>query len=101
MSIGDPVLLQPGIYLVHGQVVLDGLVEVGTGSVISPWVTVGLRSGNHQGPTIGRDVFVGTGAKVIGPVTVGDGAIVGAGAVVTGDVSAGRTVVGIPAREAA
>lgn len=101
VSIGDPVLLQPGIYLVHGQVVLDGLVEVGSGSVISPWVTIGLRSGNHQGPKLGRDVFLGTGAKVIGPVTVGDGATVGAGAVVTGDVSADTTVVGIPAREAA
>lgn len=100
VSIGDPVLLHPGIYLVHGQVVLDGLVEVHPGSVISPWVTVGLRAGDHQGPTLGRDAFIGTGAKLIGPIAVGDGAVVGAGSVVTSDVPAGTTVVGVPARPA-
>lgn len=98
ISIGDPVVVGPGIYIVHGQVVADGLVEIGSGTVISPWVTIGLRAGQVQGPTIEENVHIGTGAKVIGPVRIGAGARVGANAVVVADVPAGVTVVGAPAR---
>ena len=98
VSIGDPVVIEPGIYIVHGQVVLDGLVEIGHGTVISPFVTIGLRAGDVQGPVIERDVNIGTGAKVIGPVRVGAGASIGANAVVVNDVPEGATVVGVPAR---
>jgi serine O-acetyltransferase len=47
---------------------------------------------------IGDDVFIGAGAKILGPVTVGDKALIGANAVVVCDVPAGATAVGIPAR---
>lgn len=68
-----------------------------------------ITSGDHQrldrrltrgtGPiTIGRSVFIGQGAIVMGGVTIGDGATVGAHAIVTRDVAPGQTVVGIPAR---
>jgi serine O-acetyltransferase len=98
VSIGDPVIVHPGVYIVHGQVVADGLVEIGEGTVIAPWVTIGLRAGDVQGPRIGPHVSIGTGAKIIGPVTVGAGARIGAGAVVVGDVAPGATVAGVPAR---
>lgn len=99
VSIGDPVLLHPGIYIIHGQVVLDGVTEVGSGSVIGPWTTMGLKEGVIQGPTVGEHVFIGTGAKLIGPITVGSLAKVGANAVVTKDVPEGARVAGVPARE--
>jgi serine O-acetyltransferase len=99
VSIGDPVLMEPGVYIVHGQVVIDGIVEVRRGAIISPWVTIGLRAGAWSGPTIGPGVSIGTGAKVLGEVNVGAGARVGANAVVVDDVPEGATVVGIPARE--
>lgn len=98
VSIGDPVVVHPGVYIIHGQVVLDGIVEVGSGSAIAPWVTLGLRAGHFVGPTLGRGVSIGTGAKLIGEVTIGDGAVVGANAVVVDDVPAGATVAGAPAR---
>ena len=98
VSIGDPVVVHPGVYLLHGQVVIDGLVEVHAGAVIAPWVTIGLRAGDIRGPTLERDVSVGTGAKVLGPVRVGAGATVGANAVVVADVAPGATVVGVPAK---
>jgi len=98
VAIGDPVVVAPGLYLLHGQVVVDGLTEIGAGCVIGPFVTIGLRAGELQGPVVEDGVSVGTGAKVIGPVRVGAGARVGANAVVVGDVAPGATVAGAPAR---
>lgn len=98
VSIGDPVVVHPGVYVVHGQVVADGLVEIHEGVVLFPWITIGLRAGNVRGATIEAGASIGTGAKVIGPVRIGAGAVVGANAVVVDDVEPGVTVVGAPAR---
>jgi serine O-acetyltransferase len=98
VCIGDPVVIAPGLYIAHGQVVVDGLVNVGTKVVLFPHTTIGLVAGVFQGPTIGDGVSVGSGARILGPVTIGDGAVVGANAVVIADVPAGATAVGIPAR---
>jgi len=98
ICIGDPVVLRPGIYIAHGQVVIDGFVEVHRGTVIFPWVTIGLRAGDVRGPTIGQDVHIGTGAKIIGPITVHRSARIGANAVVVDNVPARTTVAGVPAR---
>ena len=97
LSIGDPVVMGPGVYIPHGQVVVDGLTEVGSGSVLRPFVTIGLKEGNLVGPTLGRNVVVGTGAKILGPVLLGDGSVVGANAVVLRDVPERATVAGVPA----
>ncbi|MEL6577883.1 MAG: hypothetical protein AAFQ81_18530, partial [Pseudomonadota bacterium] len=72
--------------------------SIGPNALIRPFVTIGLMEGNLQGPTIGAGVVIGTGAKLLGPITVGDGARIGANAVVIEDVPAGATVVGVPAR---
>ena len=98
IQIGDPVVIQPGVHLAHGQIVIDGIVEVGSGTTIFPFVTIGLVAGQFVGPTIGPQVSIGSGAKVLGPVTVGARAKVGANAVVLEDVPAEATVVGAPAR---
>jgi serine O-acetyltransferase len=98
VSIGDPVVVHSGVYVIHGQIVIDGLVEIQSGATIAPFVTIGLRAGDPRGATIERNVSIGTGAKVIGAVRIGEGATVGANAVVVSDVPAGATVVGAPAR---
>ena len=74
VSIGDHAVLRPGIYLPHGQVVIDGLTLVGSGTVLRPFVTLGLVDGNPLGPVLSERVRVGTGAKVLGPVWIGDDA---------------------------
>ena len=97
VCIGKPVVIAPGLYLPHGQVVVDGITSIGPDCILFPWVTIGLRAGNFQGPSIEAGVHVGTGAKVIGPVSVGAGAIIGANAVVVADVPQRMTAVGVPA----
>ncbi len=98
VSIGDPVLMHPGVYIAHGQVVADGLVEIHSGVVLFPWVTLGLIGPDVVGPTIRAGAHIGTGAKVLGRVQVGENSRVGANAVVLDDVPADTTVVGVPAR---
>ncbi len=61
-------------------------------------MTIGLRAGDFQGPTIEPGVNVGTGSKIIGPVKVGARAVIGANSVVVDDVAPGAVVVGAPAR---
>jgi serine O-acetyltransferase len=98
VSIGDPVVVRPGVYLPHGQVVIDGLTEIHSNVTIRPWVTIGLKEGVLVGPVIKGGSRIGTGAKLIGPITVGPHANVGANAVVLRDVAPHTTVVGVPAR---
>lgn len=98
VQIGDPVVIAPGLYLLHGQVVIDGFTEIGSGAAIAPFVTIGLRQGDITGPSIGDNVQIGTGAKVLGRISVGDGASIGANAVVIDDVAAGEVATGVPAR---
>lgn len=98
VCIGDPVSIGPGMYLPHGQVVIDGVVEIESHVTIRPWVTIGLIDGEFRGARIGRNVKIGTGAKLIGPIHIGNGAQVGANSVVLCDVPAHTVAVGVPAR---
>ena len=73
-------------------------VPIARGMQIAPWVTIGLVEGNIPGPTIGENVVIGTGAKVIGPIIVGRDARIGANAVVVHDVPPTYDGGGVPAR---
>lgn len=87
----------PRFVLIHATgVVINGAVRGGSDVKLEHQVTIGAE--RRQSPVIGNNVFIGAGAKVIGPVTLGDGAKVGANAVVVRDVGANTTVIGIPAR---
>lgn len=98
IRIGEYVAIGGGLYLPHGQVVIDGMVLIGPRCFLAPWTTIGVQSGDFHGPVLGENVFVGSGARIIGGVTVGDRARIGANAVVTEDVPPGATAVGVPAR---
>lgn len=93
INIGDPVIVQPGVHLLHGKVVIDGVTEIRTGAVIAPFVTIGLTSGNILGPIIEENVMVGANASVLGKLTVGKGAKVGSNTAVFDDVPAGARIV--------
>lgn len=98
LSIDEMVLIHPGVNVAHGQAVIGGLTEIQSGCTISPWVSIGLQSGNINGPKIGHNVFIGSGAKLLGEFTVGDGAVIGSQAMVNSDVPDGTIVAGIPAK---
>ncbi len=91
-----------GVFFDHAMgVVVGETAEIGDGCTIYQGVTLGgtsLYKGAKRHPTLGRNVVVGAGAKVLGGFTVGDGAKVGSNAVVTKPVPAGATAVGNPAR---
>ena len=85
----------------HGMgVVIGETAEVGDDVYLYHQVTLGGTATTHgkRHPTIGNNVIVGAGAKVLGAITVGESARIGANAVVVASVPAGTTVVGIPAR---
>jgi serine O-acetyltransferase len=87
----------PALVLIHATgIVINGRVKGGERIYIEHQVTIGAEG--RQSPILGNDIFIGAGAKIIGPVTVGDGARIGANAVVVHDVPPHSTVVGIPAR---
>jgi len=82
-------------------VVVGETAEIGDGCTIYQGVTLGgtsLYKGTKRHPTLGKDVVVSAGAKVLGGFEVGDGAKIGSNAVVIKPVPAGATAVGIPAR---
>ncbi len=85
----------------HGMgIVIGETAQVGDDCLIYHGVTLG-GTGKDQGkrhPTIGNNVLISTGAKVLGPFTVGDGARIAANAVVLSEIPAGATAVGAPAQ---
>ena len=94
--IGDRVFFDHAMGVVVGET-----AEIGDGCTIYQGVTLGgtsLYKGTKRHPTLGKDVVVSAGAKVLGGFTVGDGAKIGSNAVVIKPVPAGATAVGIPAR---
>ncbi|MHB1861375.1 MAG: serine O-acetyltransferase [Gemmatimonadaceae bacterium] len=89
-----------GCLLAHGGsgVVIHPDAVIGRNVVIHQQVTVGgTGKGAPRLPVIGDDVYLGAGAKIIGPVDVGSNTVIGANAVVTRSISAGCVAVGVPA----
>ncbi|MGS2723136.1 serine O-acetyltransferase [Porticoccus sp. GXU_MW_L64] len=80
-------------------VVIGETAEMGDDCTLYHGVTLGGTSwgSGKRHPTLGNNVVVGAGAKILGPITIADGARVGSNSVVVKEVAEGATVVGIPA----
>lgn len=93
----------PGFFIDHGTgVVIGETTEIGSNCTIYQGATLG-GTGKDVGkrhPTIGNNVMIGAGAKVLGPFTVGDNSKIAANAVVLDTVPPNSTAVGVPARVA-
>lgn len=90
-----------GLFIDHGMgVVIGETTEIGDNCTLYQGVTLG-GTGKETGkrhPTLGNNVMVGSGAKVLGPFRVGDHSKIAAGAVVLSEVPPNSTCVGVPAR---
>lgn len=88
-------------FIDHGMgVVIGETTVIGDDVLLYQGVTLGgtgLQKGKRH-PTIGANVVIGTGAKVLGNITIGDSSYIGANAVVIKDVPPNSTVVGVPGR---
>lgn len=89
--------LGPGLIIQHGTCTIIGARRIGRNCWINQQVTIGYTN-DTDCPTLGDNVNVGCGAKILGNVRVGDNVKVGANAVVVKDVPDNCTVVGVPAR---
>jgi serine O-acetyltransferase len=91
----------PGFFIDHGMgIVIGETTEIGRNVTLYQGVTLG-GTGKEKGkrhPTIGDNVVVAAGAKILGSFTVGDNSKIGAGSVVLSEVPPDSTVVGIPGR---
>ena len=89
----------PGLLIAHcGGITLHPDVVIGDHCDLAHHVTLGTRGVGSRGvPRLGNNVYVGTGAVLIGPIVIGDGARIAANSLVTRDVPAGATVMGVPA----
>jgi serine O-acetyltransferase len=93
--------LGPGLFIDHGMgVVIGETTEVGENVTIYQGVTLGGTSleRKKRHPTIGNNVVIGGGAKILGPFTVGDNSKIGSGSVVVKEVPPNSVVVGVPGR---
>ena len=90
-----------GLLIDHGSgVVVGETAEIGDNCLLYQGVTLGGTGKDHgkRHPTLGNNVMVGSGAKILGPFKVGDGAKIAANAVVLEEVPPNCTAVGVPAR---
>jgi serine O-acetyltransferase len=90
-----------GLYIPHADgIILNIEASIGEYCNLSQQVTIGYGGrGNQAGnPQLGDRVFVGSGAKIIGPVTIGNDVAIGANAVVNKDLPDKAVAVGIPAK---
>jgi serine O-acetyltransferase len=93
--------LGPGLFIDHGMgVVIGETAEVGENVTLLQGVTLGGTSLKREKrhPTLGNNVVVGAGAKIIGAFKIGDGSRIGAGSVVVREVPSNSVVVGVPGR---
>lgn len=89
----EPPILKHGL----NGIVVSYYARIGKKCTIMQQVTI-AEGPNKTSATIGDNVFIGAGAKIIGDVVIGDGAVIGANAVVTHNVPPGAVVAGVPAK---
>ena len=78
-------------------IIISHYAKIGKNCVIYQQVTI-AEDGNQHAATIGDNVSIGAGAKILGNITIGDNVKIGANAVVTKDIPSNCVAVGVPAR---
>jgi serine O-acetyltransferase len=93
--------LEAGIVIDHGfGIVIGETAKVGSGTLIYHGVTLGAKNvtNGKRHPDVGKNVMIGAGAKVLGPIIIGDDSVIGSNSVVLMDIPPKSVAVGIPAK---
>jgi serine O-acetyltransferase len=91
---------EEGLSLPHyGSIVINSTAKIGKNCRILVGTVIGVKSGFKQAATLGSNVYIGAGAKIIGDITIGDYVTIGANSVVVKNVESHITVAGIPAKK--
>lgn len=100
MCIDPHATIGPGLYIGHiGGVHINPGAVLGINCDVAHRVTIGTSAMGRLGaPSIGNDVYIGTGATLVGKIKVGDGAKIAANTLVISNIPAGATVMGVPGR---
>lgn len=91
----------PGLSIAHfGTIVVNGNAKVGKNCRIQECVTIGATNGSESAPILGDNVFIGSGARIIGDIEIANDIAIGANAVVTTSFSESSiTIAGVPAKK--
>lgn len=93
-------VFEEGLSIAHiGTIVVNGNARIGKNCRIQENVTIGATGGSKNAPVIGKNVFIGSGARIIGDITIADDVTIGANSAVVKTVEEhGVTVAGVPAK---
>ena len=91
----------PGLSIAHfGSIVVNGNADIGMNCRVQEGVTIGATNGSDKAPTLGDNIFIGSGAKIIGDIFINNDIAIGANAVVVKSfVEEGITIAGVPAKK--
>jgi serine O-acetyltransferase len=100
MCIDPQATIGPGLYIGHiGGVHINPQAVLGANCDVAHRVTIGASAMGRKGaPVLGNDIFIGTGATLVGKIKVGDGAKIAANTLVMSNIPEGATVMGVPGR---
>lgn len=98
LRFAEPANIGAGFFARIGFGTIVGAEKIGENCWINPGVALGYKDDKGGLPVIGNNVYIGAGAKILGPVIIGDNVVIGANAVVTRNVPPNCTVAGVPAR---
>ncbi|MCO4469865.1 serine acetyltransferase [Streptococcus infantarius subsp. infantarius] len=91
----------PGLSIAHrGTIVVNGNAKIGKNCRIQECTTIGATNGSSCAPILGDNIFIGSGARIIGDIRIADNIAIGANALVCKDcLESGITIAGVPAKK--
>lgn len=91
----------PGLSIAHyGTIVVNGNAKIGKNCRIQECTTIGATNGSKKAPVLGDNIFIGSGARIIGEISLADDIAIGANALVNKSFeTTGITIAGVPARK--
>ena len=90
----------PGFSIAHFGYIVIAAKSIGSNCFMRPGIVIGKNlKGGHELPSLGDNVHIGAGAKIVGNITIGNNVLIGANAVVTHDVPSNCVMGGIPAQK--